>query len=105
MVETASLVNMIKRPMSKVFRRLLIKRRDGTTGLFEANWQDLTKYVKRWGTFRVSIDTPRFGDLRFDNAAIQVINIDGTFNPNDNTDSFWSGYADMQRSLVRIEAG
>jgi hypothetical protein len=105
MVETASLINMIKRPTVKVFRRFLVKRRDGTTGLFEADWQDLTKYVKRWGTFRVSIDTPRFGDLRFDNAAIQVVNIDGTFNPNDNVDSFWSGYGDLQRSLVRIEAG
>lgn len=105
MVETASLVNLIKRPISKVFRRLLVKRRSATTGLFESNWQDLSRYVKRWGSFSSSIDTPRFGDLRFDNASIQVINIDGTFNPNDNADSFWNGYADLQRSLVRIEAG
>ena len=105
MAETASLINRIKAPMSKVFRRLLIKRRSASTGLFESTWQDLTRFVKRWGSFSVSADTPRFGDLRFDNASIQVINIDGTFNPNDNADSFWSGYADMQRSLVRIEAG
>src|SRR3990167_5803065 len=105
MAETASLINRIKAPMSKVFRRLLIKRRSASTGLFESTWQDLTRFVKRWGSFSVSADTPRFGDLRFDNASIQVINIDGTFNPNDNADSFLSGYADMQRSLVRIEAG
>jgi len=105
MAETASLINRIKAPMSKIFRRLLIKRRSITTGLFEANWQDLSRFVKRWGDFSSSVDTPRFGDVRFDNASIQVINIDGTFNPSDNTDSFWSGYADMQRSLVRIEAG
>lgn len=104
-METASLVNLIKKPVSKVFRRLLVKRRSASTGLFESSWQDLTEFVKRWGKFSVSADTPRFGDLRFDNAAIQVINIDGTFNPNDNADSFWNGYADIQRSLVRIEAG
>ena len=88
MAETASLINRIKAPMSKVFRRLLIKRRSASTGLFESTWQDLTRFVKRWGSFSVSADTPRFGDLRFDNASIQVINIDGTFNPNDNADSF-----------------
>lgn len=104
-METASLINLIKAPMSKVFRRLLIKRRSASTGLFESSWQDLSRFVKRWGQFSSSIDTPRYGDVRFDNAAIQVINIDGTFNPNDNADSFWFGYADLQRSLVRIEAG
>lgn len=105
MAETASLINLIKRPMGKVFRRLMIKRRSATTGAFESTWQDLSRYVKKWGSFGMSIDTPRFGDLRFDNAALQVINVDGTFNPNDNADSFWFGYADLQRSLVRIEAG
>lgn len=105
MVETASLLNRIKAPTSKIFRRLLVKRRSLTTGFFESTWQDLSKYVMRWGNFSSSVDTPRFGDVRFDNAAIQVVNVDGTFNPNDNTDSFWYGYADLQRSLVRIEAG
>lgn len=105
MPETASLINLIKKPVGKVFRRFLVKRRSNTTGAFEATWQDLSRYVKKWGSFGSSIDTPRFGDLKFDNANVQVINIDGTFNPNDNADSFWSGYADLQRSLVRIEAG
>ncbi len=104
-METASLLNRIKAPTSKVFRRLLIKRRSATTGLFESTWQDLSRYVKRWGKFSSSVDTPRYGDVRFDNASIQVINVDGTFNPNDNADSFWFGYADLQRSLIRIEAG
>lgn len=104
-VETASLVNLIKSPVAKVFRRFLVKRRSATTGQFESTWQDLTKYVKRWGSFGSSIDTPRFGELRFDNAAILMLNQEGTFNPNDNTDSFWNGYADLQRSLVRIQAG
>lgn len=105
MPESASLINQIKHPHSKVFRRLLVKRRQISDGLFEATWQDLSRYVIRWGIYSSSVDTPRFGDLIFDNAAVTVINIDGTFNPNDNTDSFWSGYGDLQRSLVRIEAG
>lgn len=105
MPETASLVNQIKRPTSHVFRRLLVKRRQISDGLFESTWQDLSQYVIRWGSFGVSVDTPRFGDFIFNNAAVHVSNIEGTFNPNDNADSFWSGYGDIQRSLVRIEAG
>src|SRR3990167_1644507 len=105
MPETASLINQAKRPISKVFRRFSVKRRQVSDGQFEASWQDLSRYVIRWGSYGSSIDTPRFGDLNFDNAAVTVINIDGTFNPDNNTDSFWSGYGDLQRSLVRIEAG
>jgi len=105
MAETPSLIQQIKAPTSKVFRRFLVKRRQVSDGLFEANWQDLTKFVMRWGRFRWSVDTPRYGDLRLDNANLKVLNVEGTFNPNDNDDSFWSGYDDMQRSLVKIEAG
>jgi hypothetical protein len=105
MAETASLNQQIKAPTSKVFRRFFVKRRQISDGLFEANWQDLTRFVISWGNFRASVDTPRFGDLRFDNAALRVLNIEGTFNPNDNDDSFWNTYGDIQRSLVKIEAG
>jgi hypothetical protein len=104
-METASLNNMIKRPKSKVFRRLFVKRRQISDGLFETDWQDLSKFVISWGSFQWAVDTPRFGDLRFSNANISVLNIDGTFNPNDNADSFWFGYGDLQRSLVKIECG
>lgn len=105
MAETPSLNQQIKKPASKVFRRFFIKRRSQSTGAFEATWQDLSRYVLSWGHFRWSLDTPRYGELRFDNAALRCLNIDGTFNPNDNADSFWNGYGDLQRTLVKIEAG
>ena len=104
-METPSLNQQIKRPTSKIFRRFYIKRRQISDGLFESEWQDLTRFVMRWGRFRWSVDTPRYGDLRLDNANLKCINIEGTFNPNDNDDSFWNGYGDIQRSLVKIEAG
>jgi len=102
---SASLINEIKKPKSTVFRRFLVKRRRLSDGLFESDWQDLSEYVIRWGTFKWSVDHPRFGDIKFNNAALRVLNIDGTFNPNDNEDSFWNGFGDIQRSLVKIEAG
>ena len=87
MTETPSLINMIKKPSSKIFRRFYVKRRQAN-GLFEDTWQELTQYVKTWGSYRWAVDTPRFGYLKFSNSTIKVLNIDGTFNPNDNDDSF-----------------
>jgi hypothetical protein len=101
----ATLLNEIKKPTSKIFRRFLVKRRQVSDGLFESTWQDLSQYVKRWGSFKWAVDTPRFGDFKFHNANLRMLNIDGTFNPNDNLDSFWNGYGDIQRTLVKIEAG
>ena len=104
MTETPSLINMIKKPSSKIFRRFYVKRRQAN-GLFEDTWQELTQYVKTWGSYRWAVDTPRFGYLKFSNSTIKVLNIDGTFNPNDNDDSFWKTFGDIQRTLVKIEAG
>lgn len=104
-METGSLIQQIKAPTSKVFRRFYVKRRQLSDGQFESTWQDLTRFVMQWGRFRWSIDTPRFGELRMDNASLKCLNVEGTFNPSDDENSFWSGYGDLQRSLVKIEAG
>jgi hypothetical protein len=105
MSETPSLLNEIKKPISHIFRRFFVKRRDATTGAFESNWQEMTQYVSRWGKYTWSVDTPRYGDLRFDNNILVVSNTRGTFNPSDNESSYWYGYGDIQRTLVKIEAG
>jgi hypothetical protein len=105
MPETPSLIQQIKAPTAKMFRRFFVKRRSQSTGAFESDWQELTDYVLQWGHFRWSIDWPRYGEMRMDNASIKCLNIDGTFNPNDNEDSFWFGYGDLQRTLVKVEAG
>lgn len=105
MTETPSLIQQIKQPVGQIFRRIYIKRRSASTGAFESTWQDMTDYVVRWGTYSWSVDTPRYGDLRFDNNVLSVSNTRGTFNPSDNVSSYWYGYGDMQRTLVKIEAG
>jgi len=105
MTETASITQQIKAPTAKVFRRFFVKRRQVSDGLFESTWQDLTDYVLTWGRYRWSLDWPRYGELRMDNAALKCLNIDGTFNPSDNESSFWYGFGDLQRTLVKIEAG
>ena len=102
---TRSLTERIKAPVSEVFRRFYIKRRNIGNGQFESSWQDMTDYMVRWGSYGWSVDTPRYGDLRLENNVIAVSNVDGSFNPSDNESSFWYGYSDLQRSLVKIEAG
>lgn len=102
---TRSLNERIKAPVSEVFRRFYIKRRNVSNGQFESTWQDMTDYMARWGSYGWSVDTSRYGDLRLENNVIAVSNVDGSFNPSDNESSFWYGYSDLQRSLVKIEAG
>ena len=95
----------IKKPHSKVFRRAYIKRRSATTGLFEASWYEITNDVKRWGSINTDIDVERVGKLSFSGAQLLMANIDGSYNPEDNTDSLWYGYGSQIRTLVKIEVG
>jgi hypothetical protein len=101
----SSLNNEIKKPSSKVFRRLYIKRRDATTGVFEADWLEITTDVKRWGSINSHMDYERFGKLSFATANITMHNKDGAYNPETEETSLWYGYASQQRTLVKIEAG
>lgn len=95
----------IRKPHSKVFRKAYIKRRSATTGLFETNWLEITNDVKKWGSIGSEVDVERIGRLNFSGAQLVVANIDGSYNPEDNADSLWFGYANQQRSLVKIEVG
>lgn len=95
----------IKKSKSKVFKKLYIKRRLASTGLFESSWQDISKDVKTWGTISKSIDHVRYSRVRFSDVSVVMANDNGTYNPEDNESSMWFGYASQQRSLVKIEAG
>lgn len=95
----------IKAPVNNAFRRFLIKRRDEITGEFEDTWQDLSDKVKKWGKVRAAIDSERINKFRFSTMSLKCLNDRGTFNPADDKDSFWFGFGEQQRSLVRIEAG
>lgn len=102
---TSTIQDQIKLNDSQVFRKLYIKRRQLSDGLFESDWVEITKDVKKWGTISSSVDYQRQGKLVFNGTNITVQNIEGKYNPDDNTFSLWSGYANQQRTLIKIEAG
>lgn len=101
----STILNKIKSNYSKVFRRVLIKRRNSTSGAFESTWQDISADVKKWGKIRRQIDYIKFNKITFSDVIMQFENSDGRYNPNTDDSSFWLGYVDQQRTLVKLESG
>jgi hypothetical protein len=101
----ADLISLIKAPHSDVFRRCKIKRRLPSTGLFESTWLDVSEDVKKWGSYKIQVDTEKPNKFSFANAAISFANDEGKYNPEDDELSLWFNYLSQQRTLVRIEAG
>lgn len=95
----------IERPVSTVFRRASIRRRQTVDGLYESSWFDITSYVKKWGTFNIGIDAVRFNRFVFSGVTLVVNNINGAFNPEGDASSIWNGYLTRYRTLLRIQAG
>lgn len=101
----SSLLNLIKSPKSRVFTRCYVRRRSASTGLFENIWQDITSDVKKFGKITNTIDAQRRSRFLFGNAKIVTENSSGKYNPHNDASSFWFGYLNQQRTLVRIDAG
>lgn len=99
------LSSQIDASSSDVFRRFQVKRRLQSTGLYEANWQDLTEFVKKWGSVEMSIDDIRLNKFRFSGVNVTCRNDVGKFNDETNSSSHWYGYMTRYRSLIRIQAG
>lgn len=99
------LASEINSPSSDIFRRLQVKRRSRADGLYEANWQDLTEFVKKWGTIETSVDDLKLNRFRHSGINITCRNDTGDFNDETNLSSHWFGYMTRYRSLVRIQAG
>lgn len=99
------LVTLIAQPSADVFRRLLIRRRQTSDGLFEPEWQDVSHLVKQWGTVTREIDAIKLN--RFRNSGFDFVarNDRGDFNGEGNLSSLWFGYLTRYRTLVRVEAG
>lgn len=102
MTDTTSLT---KDGKSKVFRRLYIKRRQQSDGLFESSWFEITRDVKKWGTISQSVDYTQPGRFRFEGMRITVANNEGRYNPETDSFSYWYNYANQQRTLVKVETG
>lgn len=102
---TTNINNAIKKPRIRAFRKFYIKRRQISDGQFETDWQEMTDDVKRWASIRTTADVEKFGSFTFDNLTLVVDNSSGRYGPNDNAYSYWNGYGDQQRTLVKIECG
>jgi len=100
-----SILSEIRKNYSRVFRRIFVKRRDASSGLFESTWQDISIDVKNWGKIRREIDGVKYSKVKFSDVMVKMNNFSGRYNPNDDEASFWFGFAKQQRTLVKIEAG
>lgn len=96
---------LIKKPISTVFRRVEMKRRSASTGLFESDWQNISKDIKSYGRISTSIDSARRSKFTFGNAKLVMDNSKGRYNPHNDQGSLWYGYLNQQRTLVRYKLG
>lgn len=101
----STLKDAIKDPNRRMFRRLFIKRRQGSDGLFETDFQEITDDVLKWSSIVRKADIIRSAKFKFNNMSVKLSNKDGKYSHEDNSNSIWSGFANQQRTLVRIEAG
>ncbi len=104
MILSASVISQVKSSSSKVFRRLMIKRRL-STGEFESDWFDITKDVKKFGSIKYDADSKFLGRFRFPTVSITCTNDAGQFNVETSSYSYWNGYLSRQRTLIKMEAG
>ncbi len=96
---------MIKKPSAQVFRRAFIKRRELSDGQFESSWFEISNDVKSYGKITNAVDAARRFKFTFGTGKLTVENEKGQFNPSDSPTSYWYGYLNQQRTLVKIEAG
>ena len=102
---TTTIKTLIKSPVASVFRRAKIKRRLITTGAFEDEWFDISEDVKSYGKVTNQVDSARRYKFTFGTAKLVMQNDSGKYNPHDNSSSYWYGYLNQQRTLVRLEVG
>lgn len=100
-----SLHGQIKNPRSKVYRRLYMKRRLAGTGLYEADWVEISDDVIKWGNVKKEVDASKINRFRFNSLSLTMDNTSGRYNNYNDENSLWYGYSDQQRTLIKIEAG
>lgn len=101
----AYIATLIAQPSTNIFRRLHIKRRNTSDGKFEATWQDITEFVKRWGTLDTGIDDLALNDFVTSGYNVVVNNDTGYFQPETFYNSKWKDYMTRTNTLVRVQAG
>jgi hypothetical protein len=96
---------LIRQPVCRIFRRAYIKRRSAATGLYEADWFEITKYVKSFGSAETTTDDVRINQFVHSGITLRCRNDESAFEPETNSRSLWHGYLTRNRTMVKIEAG
>lgn len=97
--------DIVRAPSSYVFRRMFIKRVLGTGG-YEANWFEITQYVRQFGTIKESYgDNFYVGEYEIDDLSVQFDNTKSKFNIETDPLSIWNGYATRIGTRFKIEIG
>ena len=87
------------------FRRLQMRRRT-SGGNYEASWVTIPeRYVKSWGNIAWDLDNKIVGKYKQSGMNLTLVNVDAFFNDQSDADSFWYGYGNRHRTLVRVQAG
>jgi hypothetical protein len=100
-----NIASIIQDTIHLPFRKLEIKRRQSTDGLYESDWQDITKYVVKWGVLQTSVDDNRLNAFVHTGMQFVVKNDHGEFNPEYEGQSLFYGYLTRYRTMVRVTAG
>lgn len=100
-----TVAQLAEKPTSNMFRRISVRRRQTSDGLFEPTWKDITSLVKDFGACERSIDDVKLNRFRYTGPNIRVRNDTGKFNDESNINSLWSGYLTRYNTLVRVQAG
>ena len=95
----------IDKSSANIFRRAYVKRRSASTGLYESDWQDITAYVKKWGSISTAIDDVKLNAFKYSGIGLTVSNDEAKFNREDSEQSLWNGYLTRYKTLIKIEAG
>lgn len=102
----ATLQELINQPInSNMFRRAYIRRRQLSDGKYEADWQEITEFVTKWGTISRGVDDLKVNTFQQSGINLAVRNNTGAFSPEHKPASLWYGYLTRYRTLVKIEAG
>jgi hypothetical protein len=100
-----NLASVIRNSIHYPFRKVEIKRRSLTTGLYETDWFEITDFVEQYGTLQTSLDDQRVNVFVHSGVNLAVKNDHGEFNPEWDGQSMFYGYLTRVRTLVRITAG
>jgi len=100
-----NIASIIRSTTKYPFRKVEIKRRSATTGLYESSWFDITSRVEKFGTLQTSLDDTRLNQFVHSGVNLTVRNDFGEFNPETDGQSLFYGYFTRVRTQVRFSAG